>query len=77
MEANGLLTASPQHCSRPQYAPTGDSGWRKAGYCAYVIKVHLEGMILLSPDSCIYICILSYTQKSAKLVNLGYQAFFS
>ena len=32
----------------------GDSGWRKAGYWLWIVKVHITGMISMSPGSCIF-----------------------
>ena len=47
------------HQLPPMVHPEGNSGWRKTGYWPYIVKMPIKGMILISPDSCIF----SYIEK--------------
>ena len=46
--------SSQQPLQLPSRAPWGDSGCRKAGSWYQVAKMHIKGMISVSPDSCVF-----------------------
>ena len=55
METNGLPAVKPLvTIATPSSVPWGDSGWEKTWYQPWIARVHIKGMITVSPDSCIF-----------------------
>ena len=40
--------------STPNGDTRGDSGGERTGYWPHIAEVHMEGMISMSPDSCLF-----------------------
>ena len=43
--------------------PEESSGWRKTGYWSWIVKVHVKGIISISPNSCIFYFFALITEE--------------
>ena len=61
----------------PECAPLGDSGWKVTGYWPWIVKVHIKGVVSMSPDSSIFSFVESSNLRMFvfSLVNLNILVF--